>query len=57
MKVLISKEPKLDIETNRDLLKDLEATVVPSRAKPGTAKGADRRSGGVAGFNVRLPLG
>ncbi len=36
MKVLIAREPKLDVDDNRGLLKCLEATIVPSAAKAGT---------------------
>jgi hypothetical protein len=36
MKLLISREPKLNNETNQALLKCLQQALVPSRAKPGT---------------------
>lgn len=38
MKALLAAEPRLNTEVNRELLKSLEAALVPSKAKPGSVE-------------------
>jgi hypothetical protein len=38
MKALLAAEPRLNTEVHRKLLRSLEATLVPSKAKPGTVE-------------------